>query len=153
VRPRAWATTCRSSSTRVHLAWVWYLRDYNAVTYGSAAGPDATLPEGGILFIDRANVGSLQLDPAQYDSGQPFRLRWWFPEDYRVLTRGNLFEVLFSPNTWDTWRDYYVSRTPPAPLGSLDGIAYFPRDYTTAVGGPAYEQPPEEPVAGPTARS
>jgi sugar lactone lactonase YvrE len=57
--------------------------------------------------------------------------------------------VLFSPNTWNTWRNYYVSRTPPAPLGSLDGVVYFPKSYAAATGGLIYEQPPEEPVQGP----
>jgi predicted membrane-bound mannosyltransferase/DNA-binding beta-propeller fold protein YncE len=127
--------------------WVWYLRDYRAVTYRSATA--GALPQGAILLVEKANVGSLQLDPAVYDSGQPFRLRWWFPENYRVLTRHNFMDVLFSPSTWNTWRNYYVSRTPPAPLGSLDGVAYFPKSYAAATGGPVYEQPPEEPVQGP----
>jgi len=130
--------------------WVWYLRDYRAVTYGSAKG--GTLPEGSegaILLVERANAPGLQLDQAQYDSGQPFRLRWWFPEDYRTLNRSNFMDVLFSPSTWNTWRNYYVSRTPPSPLGSLDGVAYFPRSYMAAVGHPPIEQPPEEPVSGP----
>ncbi len=127
--------------------WVWYLRDYNAVTYRSAT--DGAPPPGAILLVESANVGSLQLDPALYDSGQPFKLRWWFPEDYRVLNRGNFKEVLFSPSTWNVWRNYYVSRTPPGPLGSLDGVAYFPKSYAAATGGNAFEQPPTTPVAGP----
>ena len=127
--------------------WVWYLRDYRAVTYRSST--DGPPPEGAILLVEKAKVGSLQLDPAVYDAGQPFRLRWWFPESYRVLTRHNFVDVLFNPSTWNTWRTYYVSRTPPAPLGSLDGVAYFPKSYAATTGGPVYEQPPEEPVSGP----
>jgi DNA-binding beta-propeller fold protein YncE len=127
--------------------WVWYLRDYRAVTYRSATA--GALPQGAILLVEKANVASLQLDPAVYDSGQPFRLRWWFPENYRILTRHNFLEVLFNPSTWNVWRNYYVSRTPPAPLGSLDGVAYFPKSYAAATGGLIYEQPPEEPVQGP----
>ena len=126
--------------------WVWYLRDYRDVTYRSATAE--ALPQGAILLVEKTNVGSLQLDPAVYDSGQPFRLRWWFPENYRVLNRHNFLDILFNPSTWNTWRNYYVSRTPPAPLGSLDGVAYFPKSYAAA-GGPVYEQPPEEPVPGP----
>jgi predicted membrane-bound mannosyltransferase/DNA-binding beta-propeller fold protein YncE len=127
--------------------WVWYLRDYRAVSYRSST--DGPLPEGAILLVEKSKVASLQLDPAQYDSGQPFRLRWWFPENYRVLTRDNFMDVLFSPSTWNVWRNYYVSRTPPAPLGSLDGVAYFPKSYAAATGGLINEQPPEEPVTGP----
>jgi predicted membrane-bound mannosyltransferase/DNA-binding beta-propeller fold protein YncE len=127
--------------------WVWYLRDYRAVTYRSSS--DAPPPSGAILLIEKTKVGILQLDPAVYDSGQPFRLRWWFPESYRILTRHNFMDVLFSPNTWNTWRNYYVSRTPPAPLGSLDGVVYFPKSYAAVTGVPIYEQPPEEPVQGP----
>jgi len=127
--------------------WVWYLRDYRNKSYPSSF--EEPLPDGAILLISKSNVPSLDLDPALYDSGEPFRLRWWFPEDYRVLTRDNFREVLFNPSTWDTWRDYFVDRTPPAPLGSLDAVAYFPKSLTAAVGGPAYEQPPEEPVLGP----
>jgi predicted membrane-bound mannosyltransferase/DNA-binding beta-propeller fold protein YncE len=127
--------------------WVWYLRDYRAVTYRSST--DGAPPQGAILLVEKAKVGSLQLDPEQYGSGEPFRLRWWFPENYRTLTRHNFADVLFSPKTWNTWRNYYVSRTPPAPLGSLDGVAYFPKSFAAATGGLIYEQPPEEPVLGP----
>ena len=127
--------------------WVWYLRDYRNVSYQAITNEPLT--ESAILLINKSNVGNLQLDPAQYDSGQPFRLRWWFPESYRTLNRHNFMDVLFSPNTWNTWRNYYVSRTPPAPLGSLDAVAYFPKSYAAATGGPIYEQPPEEPVLGP----
>ena len=127
--------------------WVWYLRDYRAVTYQSSTG--GALPPGAILLVEKTKVANLQLDPTVYDSGQPFRLRWWFPESYRTLNRHNFMDVLFSPSTWNTWRNYYVSRTPPAPVGSLDGVAYFPKNFAAATGGIIYEQPPEEPVQGP----
>jgi uncharacterized protein (TIGR03663 family) len=130
--------------------WVWYLRDYRAVTYRSST--DGPPPDGAILLVEKAKVASLQLDPAVYDSGQPFHLRWWFPENYRVLTRRNFQDVLFSPSTWSTWRNFFVQResvVPVSSLGSLDGVAYFPKVYTAATGGTVYEQPPEEPVAGP----
>jgi uncharacterized protein (TIGR03663 family) len=130
--------------------WLWYLRDYRAVTYRSSTeGPP---PEGAILLVEKAKVASVQLDPAVYDSGQPFHFRWWFPENYRVLTSHNFRHVLFNPSTWSTWRNFFVQReavVPVATLGSLDGVAYFPKVYTAATGGTVYEQPPEEPVAGP----
>ena len=130
--------------------WVWYLRDYHDVRYQAIT--NEPLPDGAILLINKADVGSLQLDPAQYDSGQPFRLRWWFPEDYRILTRDNFRDVLFSPSTWNKWRNFFVQReaaVPVSTLGSLDGVAYFPKSYAAAAGLPIYEQPPEKPVAGP----
>ena len=130
--------------------WVWYLRDYRNVSYRAVT--DGALPDGAILLINKSDVGSLQLDPAQYDSGQPFRLRWWFPENYRVLTRDNFVDVLFSPSTWNIWRNFFVQResaVPVSTLGSLDGVAYFPKSYSAAAGGPGFEQPPEEPVSGP----
>jgi sugar lactone lactonase YvrE len=125
--------------------WVWYLRDYRDVSYRTVT--DEPLPEGAILLIEKAHVASVELDPELYDSGEAFRLRWWFPESYKVLNRDNFLEVLFDPGTWDTWRDFFVDRTPPGSIGSLDAVAYFPKSLTA--GGPAYTQPPEEPVAGP----
>jgi DNA-binding beta-propeller fold protein YncE len=71
-----------------------------------------------------------------YQEPIPFRLRWWFPEVYRDVGRGTLWwaikdfaKSLTHGSTWENWWRYLRDRQPPAELGSVDSVAYFPRDY------------------------
>lgn len=128
--------------------WVWYLRDFHNVTFG----PPERAEQGDILLVSPQNTEGLEIDLSQYDAGQPFVHRWWFPERYRVLMRDTMWDILFSPDTWGTWRDFFVNREAVVPrdsLGTLDSVAYFPKSFIEATGTPVYERPPEEPVAGP----
>ena len=130
--------------------WAWYLRDYTNVSYPTLSGGEPPAP-GTIVFASQSNTANLQLDPALYGEGVPYRHRWWFPEAYRNATAGGFLEDLFTGSGWGTWRDYFISRIPPGAagsadaervLGALNATAFFPTSYQTALG----ERPGGEPL-------
>ena len=112
--------------------WAWYLRDYTNVSY-----PDLSvyrtnpalvqsLPAGGVLLAEYANADVGLMRPDLYGPGIPYKHRWWFPEEYRSTTTANFFRWLRDPAHWRLWGKYFLHRIPPAPLGSIDAVAYFP---------------------------
>ena len=63
--------------------------------------------------------------------GQRFRLRWWFPEDYREFTIENIVQGLADPDVrHKLWR-YFLYRETVNPLGSTDFMVYVRRDLAT----------------------
>ncbi len=128
--------------------WAWYLRNYKDVAYTSITSGYQP-KQGAVLFIARQDVASLNLG-GQYSEGIPYHHRRWFPEEYRQESRSEngytsheFFRDLFSKHAWSTWRDYWIRRAPPAEIGTVDAVAFFPKDF---VGVPT--QP-----AGPTVRT
>lgn len=126
--------------------WAWYLRDYTNVSY-----PDLSvyrtnpalvqsLPAGGVLLAEYANADVGLMRPDLYGPGIPYKHRWWFPEEYRSTTTANFFRWLRDPAHWRLWGKYFLHRIPPAPLGSIDAVAYFPVEAAIA---PAHAAPPE----------
>lgn len=127
--------------------WAWYLRHYRA-DYPSI-GPNYTPPKGdtgkpAVLFIASQDAANVNTGDA-YNQGVPYHHRRWFPEEYRgdkgKYTTHDFFGDLFSISALNHWRDYWVRRTPPATLGTVDGVAFFPKDSGV-----------EPPPAGPTVR-
>ncbi|TAK71498.1 MAG: TIGR03663 family protein [Dehalococcoidia bacterium] len=125
--------------------WAWYLRDYKNVQY-QAIGPNYSPPKGAIVLVHKNNAGNVQPGP---DYGPPvnYAHRRWFPEDYRgadqKYSTHDFFRDLFSKRELSYWLDFWVRRTPPNEIGSTDGVAFFPKDFSAI---------PTEPV-GPTVRT
>jgi uncharacterized protein (TIGR03663 family) len=130
--------------------WAWYLRDYRRVSYPEL-GPYlrnpallGSLPDGGVLLTEIANAQAGVAVAGKYGPGQRYKHRWWFPEEYRSTTTGKLFEWLFDGRYRKLWADYFLHRVPPAPLGSIDAVAYFPPGWTPGeAAGPRTQAAPE----------
>jgi uncharacterized protein (TIGR03663 family) len=126
--------------------WAWYLRDYRNVSYPDLtayrANPSLvqSLPAGGVLLAEYANADVGVMRPDLYGPGIPYKHRWWFPEEYRSTTTANLFRWLRDPAYWKLWGNYFLHRIPPAPLGSIDAVAYFPVE---AGANPVQAMPPQ----------
>ncbi|MDE3096005.1 MAG: TIGR03663 family protein [Chloroflexota bacterium] len=125
--------------------WAWYLRRYTAVQYvGITQGYQP--PPGAVLFIADKDAALVNLGDG-YNPGIRYHHRRWFPESYRgkngVYSTHDFFRALFSKSELSYWLDYWVRRTPPDTLGTVDGIAFFPK------GANVVPQPP----AGPTVRT
>ena len=118
--------------------WAWYLRDYKQVSY-TTVGANYAPPQGAILLIARQNATNVQLNGA-YQEGVPYHHRRWFPEEYRgadgKYSSRNFFSDLFSPRAVGNWLDYWIRRTPPNELGTVDGIAFFPTGLETLTAAP-----------------
>jgi sugar lactone lactonase YvrE/predicted membrane-bound mannosyltransferase len=125
--------------------WAWYLRDYKSVSYTSISA-NYQPPAGAVLLIGKDSVQNVQLG-ANYQQGIPYHHRRWFPEEYRgadgKYSTRDFFSDLFSIRDLKYWLDYWIRRTPPNSLGSVDGVAFFPK------GADVIAAPP----AGPTVRS
>ncbi len=127
--------------------WAWYLRDYTNVSYPDLSiyrtnpALAQSLPAGGVLLAEYANADVGLMRPDLYGPGIPYKHRWWFPEEYRSTTTANFFRWLRDPAHWKLWGDYFLHRVPPAPLGSIDAVAYFPVE--AAVAPPPGAAPPE----------
>ncbi|MFB3093724.1 MAG: flippase activity-associated protein Agl23, partial [Dehalococcoidia bacterium] len=69
--------------------WAWYLRDYR-IRYESF-DDEFEPPPDAVLLIARENEGKVAPFLDRYQEPVPYRLRWWFPEVYRGIGRGNLW--------------------------------------------------------------
>ncbi|HZP56422.1 MAG TPA: flippase activity-associated protein Agl23 [Dehalococcoidia bacterium] len=121
------------SSDGLTWPWAWYLREYKSVAYtGISQGYQPQDPRA-VLLISKQNVPNLNL-AGQYDDGIAYHHRRWFPEEYRgkngVYTTHDFFGDLFSKSALSNWLDYWVRRTPPAQIGTLDGVAFFPKGFS-----------------------
>jgi predicted membrane-bound mannosyltransferase/streptogramin lyase len=114
--------------------WAWYVRDSEFKSVEFKTIEDGyTPPAGAILFISQPNATKIKLGEG-YGEGIPYHHRRWFPEEYRgkdgKYSTQDFFKDLFTPGVvFNTWLDYWVRRTPPADLGAVDGVAFFPKDF------------------------
>jgi uncharacterized protein (TIGR03663 family) len=113
--------------------WAWYLRDYKNVSYPDLGGYrgnpqlQQTLPADGVLLTELRNsdIGVAMAD--RYGPGHRFKHRAWFPEeDYRILTTDKFLRWVRDPDVWKLWGKFFLHRETVAPIGSIDGVAYFP---------------------------
>ncbi len=112
--------------------WAWYLRDYSKVTWASVKSSFTPPSPNSILLISKANVSNVQLGSG-YGEGITYHHRRWFPEDYRgadgKYSTHNFFSDLFSVKELKSWLDFWVRRTPPSQIGTIDGVAFFPKGF------------------------
>jgi uncharacterized protein (TIGR03663 family) len=128
--------------------WAWYLRHYTSVQYPTI-GANYQPPAGSIVLSSKTNAANVQ-GGGLYADPVPYHHRRWFPEEYRgadgKYSSRNFFRDLFSTSALHNWLNYWVKRTPPAEIGTVDGVAFFPKDFS---GAPTVPQAP----TGPTVRT
>jgi uncharacterized protein (TIGR03663 family) len=119
--------------------WAWYLRDYS-ITYDSIDEGFEPPPDA-VLLVARENESKVAPFLDRYQEPVPYRLRWWFPEEYRSIGRDNLWvavrdfgESLARGGTWETWWRFFRDRETLADPGSVDSSAYFPLIYDPSAG-------------------
>ncbi len=108
----------------------WYLRDYpGRVFIGAGTVPSSAMDapimiigtEGGRDEAVRRQLGT------RYVS-QRYRLRWWFPEDYRSIQLESIQSFFTDPRTRARiWR-YFMFRETLNPLGSTDFVMFVRRE-------------------------
>ncbi len=135
--------------------WAWYLREYD-VSFEQIDG--LFVPEAGaVLVLAAANEIYGDAYENDYAPARAYRLRQYFPEDYRGIgDKANLGEAigdfvvdLGRAATWRRWWDYFVWRD-IEPQG-VEGRLYVPLEYGRGAG--AISAPPDDgkPVVRPTA--
>ena len=112
--------------------WVWYLRDYTQVGYGSYdAAPLQNIPSSSVVLVHADNqpaVAHLLAD--RYIEGVRIAHRRWFPEDYKGLTLGKFLGALVDLEAWRNAMGYFLDRDVMKDrLGSEDVYVYFSKEF------------------------
>lgn len=109
----------------------WYLRDYPR-RYYFGDKPTASL-DAPIVLVGLVNEDKVKPYLAGEYLRQQYRLRWWFPEDYREFTPRKLLRDL-RDGRWRAraWRIIFY-REVPEPLGSTDFVYFERQDLTQGV--------------------
>lgn len=103
----------------------WYLRDYpNKIYFGQEPSEPLEAP---VVFVGLENEPQVRPYLVDYIR-QQYRLRWWFPEEYRDLSLERLINVLQDPQLReDLFRFIFYREIEPS-LGSSDFAFYLRRD-------------------------
>lgn len=108
----------------------WYLRDYpNKVFFGKEPVGPLDAP---VVFVGLENEDAVRPYLGDYVRYQ-YKLRWWFPEDYRSLTPSVIWENLRNPETRRSAINFLLYRELENPLGSSDFAFYIRRDIASQI--------------------
>lgn len=109
----------------------WYLRNYpNRLYYGASPGPN--ISEAPVVLVGLANENLVRPYVNGYIRHQ-YRLRWWFPEDYKGMTLSSAWQSLTNPEKRDQLVDFLLYRKVKEPLGSTDFVMYVRSDLVNEV--------------------
>jgi len=122
--------------------WTWYLRKYEKLTIQDI-GDGYQPPAGSVVLVSYQDSKRLKMDPSLFTEGTRYHQRWWFPEDYSGLSSAQVLRELVDTDSWESWRRYFVKKTPPSGIPALDAVAYFPRDvrYSEVLSAALHKQP------------
>jgi uncharacterized protein (TIGR03663 family) len=120
--------------------WAWYLRNYHQVAY-PVINESFQPRENAVILVNAGNDAAIRTRLTGYNEGEPYHHRWWFPEIYKnmefkngqrkpvLTTARDWLASLGDGDTWETYWDYWRDRQLPEPKGSVDAVAYFPKEY------------------------
>jgi DNA-binding beta-propeller fold protein YncE len=112
--------------------WAWYLRDYGP-TFQLLDNVTLDTPYD-VVLANASNARAVEPYADLYTPGERYEHRWWFPEDYKGTTWQSFKDDVTDGSQWSFWWDYFIHRDSPRPLGSEDGIAFFPAGYVKGQG-------------------
>lgn len=105
----------------------WYLRDYpNRRPIGDGAGISEPF-QAPVVLVGLENEPQLRPYLVDYIR-QQYRLRWWFPENYRGATWQRIISGLKDPDLRRSLWRFLFYRELEKPLGSSDFAFYLRRD-------------------------
>ncbi len=105
----------------------WYLRDFPHRRF-LGTGEDLTEPlTAPVVLVGLENEPHLRPYLADYIR-QQYRLRWWFPEDYRGMSWQRIVTSLKDPQLRHSLWQFLFYRELENPLGSSDFAFYLRRD-------------------------
>lgn len=111
--------------------FAWYLRDMTNVAYPQSSQltqkPYSTNP---VILVSESNQATLASRLTGY-SGKPYTLRWWFPEDYKLLTWRSFFTDLKDPGYWGAVTEWLINRRPFGPRGVERFILYVKKGFVS----------------------
>jgi uncharacterized protein (TIGR03663 family) len=103
--------------------FAWYLRDMPNVGYPSSPGllkpPFSTNP---VIIVDESHQAALYPEIKNSYTGHKYRLRWWFPEDYKTLTWATLGKDIVNPGDSKVIYQWFVQRRP---FGDKQSVSFY----------------------------
>lgn len=103
--------------------FAWYLRDMPNVGYPASPGllkpPFSTNP---VIIVDETHQAALYPEIKNSYAGHKYRLRWWFPEDYKTLTWSSLGRDIVNPGDWKVIYQWFVQRRP---FGDKQSVSFY----------------------------
>jgi uncharacterized protein (TIGR03663 family) len=99
----------------------WYLRDFKNVDYPSQLNAPATKPVV-IVALEDDDKNAPFLNGY---SKTKYKMRWWYPEDYRNITMESLRNVFTNAQTRSGLWQWLIYREPTQPIGSYDFYVYI----------------------------
>jgi len=109
----------------------WYLRNYkNRIFFGATPGPNIT--EAPVILVGLVNDGKVKPYVTDYIRHH-YKLRWWFPEDYKGMTISKAWQYLRDPQKRASLRRFLLYRELDNPLGSTDFVMYVRKDVVSKV--------------------
>ncbi|HLQ35396.1 MAG TPA: flippase activity-associated protein Agl23, partial [Chloroflexota bacterium] len=130
--------------------FAWYLRDYKNVAYQ----PTISSPPDQPVVITAVENDAQDKPQLQNYVGNRYKLRTWFPEDYKDLTLPKVFQSVIDPVMRKTLWNWLTLREPPSPMGSYDFNLWIRKDLAPGVASnfsftPAPAAAGAQPVLGP----
>ncbi|HXI17532.1 MAG TPA: SMP-30/gluconolactonase/LRE family protein, partial [Chloroflexota bacterium] len=99
----------------------WYLRDFKNAEYPANLAAQATKP---IVLVAGEDLEKNRPFLQGY-SGTKYKMRWWYPEDYRNLKASSFLELFTKKDVRDGLWKWLVYRETTQPLGSYDFYVYM----------------------------
>jgi hypothetical protein len=72
-----------------------------------------------VIIVDESHQSQIYRKLASRYSMHRYRLRWWFPEDYKSLTWSSLGKDVINPSYLGTIGSWLIDRRPFGPKGAV----------------------------------
>lgn len=103
--------------------FAWYLRDMPNVGYPAypalLSPPFSTNP---VILVDATHQAALYPKIKNSYVGHEYRLRWWFPEDYKTLSWSALGHDIVNPGDWKVIYQWFTVRRP---FGDKQSVSFY----------------------------
>ncbi len=114
--------------------WQWYLRGYENIHYISLESEGSVVGDNRMIAVVNAknNARAAESMPEHFGEGRHMIHRWWFPENYKGITPGKVWNAITNRDDWRKLADFWLYRKLPSPIGYTDSYIYFSKDLPNA---------------------
>jgi uncharacterized protein (TIGR03663 family) len=112
--------------------FAWYLRDMPNVAYPSGSQlTTGTYLSNPVVLVDEGDNATVASKLAHTYTGRVYKLRWWFPEDYKTWNWKEFGRRLVSSKYWSTYWQWLIDRRPFGPKASVNFYYYVKNGLVT----------------------
>lgn len=105
--------------------FAWYLRDMPNVAYpGFPQIMHAPYNQNPVIIVDQDHEAAMAPQLKGKYTVHAYRLRWWFPENYKSLTWSSFAADALNPGYWKVIAQWMLHRRPFGPRGAVWSYFY-----------------------------